>query len=199
MLVGKRMTPNPVTVAPQETLASAQAKMQAGKFRRLPVVKDGELVGIASDRDMRAHLGHEERTKITAAMSEDLVTVTPSTTIESAAQLMLKRKIGGLPVVEDGKLVGIITTSDILSAFLEVMGATEEGVARVDLVLKGAPHDLGDAAKAIAAIGSEILSVGTYREKWDENRVFYMLMRTKDVEHVAEVLKSKGFTVLGTH
>ena len=199
MLVGKRMTPNPVTVAPQETLASAQAKMQAGKFRRLPVVKDGELVGIASDRDMRAHLGHEERTKITAAMSEDLVTVTPSTTIESAAQLMLKRKIGGLPVVEDGKLVGIITTSDILSAFLEVMGATEEGVARVDLVLKGAPHDLGDAAKAIAAVGSEILSVGTYREKWDENRVFYMLMRTKDVEHVAEVLKSKGFTVLGTH
>src|SRR5208337_792427 len=99
MLVGKRMTPHPVTVAPNETLAAARAKMQAGQFRRLPVVQDGKLVGIVTDRDLRPHLGHEERTRVTAAMTEDLVTVTPATTLEYAAQLMLKRKIGGLPVV----------------------------------------------------------------------------------------------------
>jgi acetoin utilization protein AcuB len=199
MLVGKRMTTHPVTVAPNETLAAARAKMQAGQFRRLPVVQDGKLVGIVTDRDVRPHLGHEERTRVTAAMTEELVTVTPATTLEYAAQLMLKRKIGGLPVVEDGKLAGIITTSDILTAFLDVMGASEEGVARVDLILKEAPHDLGDAAKAIAGVGSEILGVGTYREKWEESRVFYVLIRTKDIDHVAGVLKAQGFSVLGTH
>ena len=197
MLVGKRMTAHPVTVAPNETLAVARAKMQAGHFRRVPVVQNEKLVGILTDRDIRQHLGHEERTKVTAAMTEELVTVTPATTLEYAAQLMLKRQIGGLPVVEDGKLVGIITTSDIVTAFLDVMGASEEGVARVDLILKEAPHDLGDAAKAISGVGSEILGVGTYREKWDESRAFYVLIRTKDVDYVASVLKAQGFSVLG--
>ncbi len=199
MLVGKRMTAHPVTVAPNETLAVARDKMQAGHFRRLPVVQDEKLVGIVTDRDLRPHLGHEERTRVTAAMTEELITVTPATTLESAAQLMLKRQIGGLPVVEDGKLAGIITTSDILTAFLDVMGASEEDVARVDLMLKDAPHDLGDAAKAISGAGSEILGVGTYREKWEESRVFYVLIRTKDIDQVAGVLKAQGFSVLGIH
>ena len=199
MLVGKRMTPHPVTVTPQETLAAARAKMQAGHFRRVPVMQNGKLVGILTDRDIRQHLGHEERTKVTAAMTEDPVTVTPATTLESAAQLMLKRQFGGLPVAEDGKLVGIITTSDVVTAFLDVMGATEEGVARVDLTLKEPPHDLADAAKVISSAGAEILGVGTYREKWDESRVFYVTLRTKDVNQVASALKAQGFSVLGTH
>ena len=199
MLVGKRMTPNPVTVAPGETLAAARAKMQAGHFRRLPVVKDEKLAGMLTDRDVRQHLGHEERTRVTAAMTEDPITVTPATTLEDAAQLLLERQIGGLPVVEDGKLVGIITTSDILTAFLDVMGASEKGVARVDLMLKEPPHDLADAAKAISSAGSEILGVGTYREQWDESRVFYLMLRTKDVDQVASALKAQGFSVLGIH
>ncbi len=199
MLVGKRMTRNPITVAPSETLATAHAKMTAGHFRRLPVVQDGQLVAMVTDRDLRQHLGHEHQVRITAAMTENPITVTPATTLESAAQLLLKHKIGGLPVVEDGKLVGIITSSDVLTAFLDVMGVLEEGVARVDLVLEAAPHDLGDASKAISGAGSEILGVGTYREKWDNGQVFYLLIRTKDIDHVAGVLQSHGFSVLGVH
>lgn len=199
MLVGKRMTRNPITVSPSDTVATARGKMQAGNFRRLPVVENGKLVGLVTDRDLRQHVGHEDRVKITAAMTETLITVTPATTLESAAQLLLKRKIGGLPVVENGKLVGIITTSDVLTAFLDVMGVLEEGVARIDLVLEAPPHDLGDASKAIAGAGSEILGVGTYREKWDAGQVFYLLIRTKDVDHVSAALQSKGFSVLGVH
>lgn len=199
MLVGKRMTRNPITVSPSDTVATARGKMQAGNFRRLPVVENGKLVGLVTDRDLRQHVGLEDRIKITAAMTEALITVTPATTLESAAQLLLKRKIGGLPVVENGKLVGIITTSDVLTAFLDVMGVLEEGVARIDLVLEAPPHDLGDASKAIAGAGSEILGVGTYREKWDDGQVFYLLIRTKDVDHVSAALQSKGFSVLGVH
>src|SRR5213083_1866129 len=116
MLVRNRMTQNPVTVTPQDTLAMAQEKMAVGRFRRLPVVQDGTLVGILTDRDVRRHVGVQARTRVVAAMTESPFTVSPLTTVEEAAQLMLTHQIGGLPVVEDGKLVGIITTSDVMQA-----------------------------------------------------------------------------------
>lgn len=121
MFVRHRMTPNPVTVDPQNMLAAAQEKMTAGHFRRVPVVQDSILVGILTDRDIRRHAGAEERTKVRAAMTETPLTVSPSTTVEEATRLMLKHQISGLPVLENGKLVGIITTSDMLQAFLEMI------------------------------------------------------------------------------
>jgi len=102
MLVSKRMRKEPVTVGPQDDLATVQKKMKEGGFRRIPVVEGGRLVGIVTDRDIRQHLGYLEKTKVNAAMTEKLVTVLPKTTLEEAAQLLLKHKIGGLPVVEDG-------------------------------------------------------------------------------------------------
>lgn len=199
MLVGKRMNKNPVTVTPQDTLATAQAKMHAGGFRRLPVVENGQLVGIVSDRDVRQHVGHLEQTKVNAVMTEEVVTVTPLTTLEEAAQVLLKRKIGGLPVVEEGKLAGIITTSDILQAFLDVMGASEEGAARIDLLLEGEGYDLTGAAKTIAEEGGEILGVGTYRERWGKSPVFYLRLRAANPARIADVLKERSYTVLGVH
>lgn len=199
MLVGKRMNKNPVTVTPQDTLATAQAKMHAGGFRRLPVVENGQLVGIVSDRDVRQHVGHLEQTKVNAVMTEEVVTVTPLTTLEEAAQVLLKRKIGGLPVVEEGKLAGIITTSDILQAFLDVMGASEEGAARIDLLLEGEGYDLTGASKTIAEEGGEILGVGTYRERWGKSPVFYLRLRAANPARIADVLKERSYTVLGVH
>ena len=197
MLVSKRMQKKPVTVTSQDHLASAQKKMKDGGFRRTPVVDNGQLVGIVTDRDLRQHLGYLEQTKVNAVMTEKLVTVLPKTTLEEASQLLLKHKIGGLPVVEDGQLVGIITTSDILHAFLDVMGASEEGTFRIDLLLEGDGHDLASASQIIATKGGEILGVGTYREKWEERPVFYLRLRGADPNQVAGVLKEKGYTVLG--
>ena len=129
MIVGNRMTKEPITVDPDDLLIRASHKMQAGGFRRLPVVSAGRLVGIVSERDLREHRGYFEHTKINGVMTENPVTVTPATTLEEAAQTLVERQIGGLPVVENGRLVGIITTSDILKAFLDVMGR-RKGAAR---------------------------------------------------------------------
>lgn len=134
MLVGRHMSKNPQTVTPDDYLAAARIKMQTGKFRALPVVSDGKLLGIITDRDLRQHLGYLDRTEVNAVMTRGVVTVTPQTTLEEAAEILLKRKIGALAVVEDGELVGIITTSDILKGFLEVMGASAEGSVRIDLL-----------------------------------------------------------------
>ncbi|MEE9550132.1 MAG: CBS and ACT domain-containing protein [Candidatus Binatia bacterium] len=197
MLVGKRMIKAPVTVTSQDSLATAQKMMREGHFRRLPIVEDGQLLGIVTDRDIREHNGFLEHTKVKAAMTEKLVTVTPENTLEEASKLLLKHKIGGLPVLEQGKLAGIITTSDIVQAFLDVMGASEEGAARIDLLLEGEGHDLSGASKTIAREGGEILGVGTYRERWEENPVFYLRLRAADPHRIAGVLGEKGYTVLG--
>jgi acetoin utilization protein AcuB len=144
-------------------------------------------------------MGHLEQTKVNVVMTEEVATVTPLTTLEEAAQVLLRRKIGGLPVVEEGKLAGIITTSDVLQAFLDVMGASEEGAARIDLLLEGEGYDLTDAAQIIAQEGGEILGVGTYRERWGENPVFYLRLRTADPARIANALREKGYTILGVH
>ncbi len=195
MLISKRMRKNPVTVGPEDFLATVQKKMKEGGFRRTPVVENGRLVGIVTDKDLRQHLGYLEKTKVNAAMTEKVVTVLPKTTLEEASQLLLKHKIGGLPVVEDGRLVGIITTSDILHAFLDVMGASEEGTFRIDLLLEGNGHDLTSASQSEK--GGEILGVGTYREKWEESPVFYLRLRGGTPNQVATILKEQGFEVLG--
>jgi acetoin utilization protein AcuB len=127
MQIVNLMTPDPIAINPDDTLANAKASMDDGRFRRLPVVEDGRLVGILTERDIREHLGYLGSTRVNAAMRTALITVTPYDTVETAAQLMLKHKIGGLPIAAGGKLVGIVTTSDLLKAFLWISsGSTSE-------------------------------------------------------------------------
>ena len=118
-LVGTWMTRNPVSATPHEKLDSIAAKMHAGGFRCVPVVNDGAAVGIVTDRDIRQHIGYLDQTEAFKAMSEALITVTPSTGIREAARLLRERKVGGLPVLEDGKLTGVITTCDVLEALTQ--------------------------------------------------------------------------------
>ena len=119
-LVATWMTKNPVTATPHEKLEAIAAKMHAGGFRCVPVVCDGAPVGIITDRDVRQRTGLLDQIEAFKAMSEALVTVTPETDIREAARLLRERKIGALPVVEDGKLAGVITTGDVLEALTHV-------------------------------------------------------------------------------
>ena len=155
MIVGNRMTQEPITVDPEDLSIRASLKMQAGGFRRLPVVSDGKLVGIISERDLREHRGHLEQIKINGIMTENPITVTPATTVEEAAQIMLERRVGGLPVVADGRVVGIVTASDILRAFLDVMGASHGGSSRIDFLLEGEEHGFVEATRLVAREGGE--------------------------------------------
>jgi acetoin utilization protein AcuB len=118
------MTSDPVTTHPQDNLSRAKSIMEVGGFRRVPVVDDGRLVGILTERDLQKHSGFLESTRVNAAMRTALITITPHNTVEDAARLMLQHKIGGLPIVAAGRLVGIVTTTDLLKAFLNVVEAT---------------------------------------------------------------------------
>lgn len=134
MRVSDYMTPNPLTVSPEDNLRTAIDQIvKVG--RRLPVVNDqGELVGIITDRDLRLVVNSplilRERwqdevlltqTNVGAIMSSPVITIEPDAWVDQAAKLMLDSQISGLPVVKDNKLVGIITVSDLLRALITLM------------------------------------------------------------------------------
>jgi acetoin utilization protein AcuB len=130
MQVLNLMTADPVSVGSHDTLAQAKAIMDEGHFRRLPVVDGEQLIGILTERDIREHTGYLESTRVTAAMRTALITLGPRATVEEAARVMLRHKIGGVPIIDDGKLVGIVTTSDLLKAFLAMVEASHHGAGR---------------------------------------------------------------------
>ena len=126
MKLANCMSPNAITLTSRDTLATAKSLMDTNGIRRLPVVDNGKLVGILTERDIRKHWGYLDATLVDAAMTAEPLTIRPQASAEEAARLMLDLKIGGLPVVEGGELVGVVTTSDILRAFLGVVRATQE-------------------------------------------------------------------------
>jgi len=199
MFVRQRMTANPITISPQDTLATAREQMTNGKFRRLPVVQDGALVGILTDRDILRFIGSEERTRVVGAMTETPLTIPPTLPVEDAVHLMRKHQVSGLPVVEQGKVVGMITTSDIMQAFLEVSGAAVQGSVRIDLLRTSKEGDLTDAAAVITQLGGEVLSVGTYKDPWSEQPIFYLRARGIEAGTASSTLEKKGYTVLSVH
>ncbi len=128
------MTKNPETISPDEPLRAAMEKMQSGKFRRLPVVQDGALVGIISDRDLRRATNsplvlHErwyddmllDHISVLGAMTPIPITVAADAPLLDAVRLMRDHKIGGLPVLSGETLVGIITETDALNYLIHLL------------------------------------------------------------------------------
>lgn len=123
MLVRDRMSRPAVTVRQDADFQKALALMQEKRLRRLPVVDDdGHLVGIVVERDLlvAAMRYLQSRVEVGDVMSRNVVTVGPDADLNEVARTMLERKIGGLPVVEHGRLVGIVTESDIFRRFVEL-------------------------------------------------------------------------------
>ncbi|MEZ4770327.1 MAG: CBS domain-containing protein [Caldilineales bacterium] len=130
--VAEIMTTDVLSVDPQNSVATAIRLMRTGQLRRLPVVQDGRLVGIVTSGDVRRITGMSsvvrdpsgdnflwQHIPVANVMTLDVITTTPDTLIAEAARLMIERKISGLPVVEQGRLVGILTTSDLLEALID--------------------------------------------------------------------------------
>jgi acetoin utilization protein AcuB len=120
------MTKHPETIAPGDMLSKAKEMMDVGGFRRLTVVQEGRVVGIITERDLREHGGYLKSTKVDVVMKSPVLTVDSHTSVEDAARMMLAKKIGGMPVVDAGKLVGIVTTSDMLRALLSVIETAQK-------------------------------------------------------------------------
>ncbi len=175
MLVHERMSRNPYTITEETPVEEALKRMREFHVRRFPVVsKAGKLVGIVAERDLlyaspspatslSIYELHYLLSKLTVAevMTKDVITVTEDTPVEDAARIMTDRKIGSLPVVRDGQLVGIITETDLFKLFLELLGARKKGV-RLTMLLPDAKGTLAKVTGAIAERGGNIIALGTF-------------------------------------
>ena len=184
MLVHERMSKNPITITEDTPISEALQFMRDENVRRLPVLnKKGELVGIVSERDLlyaspspatslSIYEIHYLVSKITVSevMTKDVLTVTEYIPLEEAARIMADNKIGGLPVTRDGKLVGIITESDLFKIFTEILGARDMGV-RLSMLVPEQPGILADITRAIADMGGNIVSLGTFLGEDPTNRL----------------------------
>lgn len=153
MLVRSRMTRDVVTVAPKTTVAMALEVLETHNIRHLPVLDGARLVGILSDRDLRLALsgGHPEDTVVTQVMNPEPRTVATTTTVEAAARILTDHRVGCVPVVDGGDLVGILTGSDLLRAFVELLTGRERH-ARLELL---APDRPGELARVVRLVGIE--------------------------------------------
>jgi acetoin utilization protein AcuB len=210
LLVKDSMTREVVTLSPEDTAKTALALCRERRIRHLPVLEEGRLVGIASDRDFRAAappLGDRGRTaalaeiRVGEVMAREVVTALPDDPIEQAANTMRERRIGCLPVVEDGELVGIITASDVMNALVYLVGAHEPG-SRMEISLPDRPGSLAGAAGVFGMCGINIVSaaMGTTREPTDEGatreRIVVFRVDTIDASGVIRYLEEAGYTVL---
>ncbi len=209
MLVGKRMTRNPITVHPDISIAEAMEWMQREKVRRFPVVdKHGKLVGIVTREDL-LHGSPSSATslsvwevsyllsqvKVGEVMTKDVITVTEDVPVEEAARLMADNKIGCLPVLRDGTLVGIITESDIFKVFLELFGAREKGL-RVTLLAPYFKGSLAQISSAITQRGGLILALNVFLGEDPSN--WGCMLKVADIskEELLEVIKPHVVEVL---
>ncbi len=174
MLVKEYMHHPVITVHPETTMPEALDLMRAQHIRRLPVVDNrGHLVGIIAEKDLLRASPSEATTlsvweareltrKVTveSLMTHDVVTISDDTPLEEAARIMEDSDISGLPVTVEGKLVGIITESDLFKAFLEMLGGREAGVRLTILVPRG-PGQLAKVAQQIVNLGGDIIALAT--------------------------------------
>lgn len=124
------MRRHPETIGPDDSLGKAQEMMRVGGFRRLPVVKSGHVIGFLTERDLRTHAGYFEATAVNAVMHAPVISVDSNATVQEATSIMLRHKIGGLPIMDKGRLVGMVTTTDLLRAFLEILNTAEKAQGR---------------------------------------------------------------------
>ncbi len=205
MLVGRCMRTTLITLTQNGTLAQARDLLHANRIRHLPIVEGDRLLGILTDRDIRqaspsstAGIGPERTAAFLAgipvsqAMIRDVRTVSPYTTIEEAAQLMIEHKIGCLPVTESGRLVGIITETDILGVLVDVMGIREPS-SRLELGIPDRPGALADITRIIKKHEVSISSIVTLPHREAGKRLAVIRLKTMNLQPILKDLAAEGY------
>ena len=190
------MVPNPITVAVQTTVQQAIELMKINSIRHLPVVDaQNQLQGLLTLADLKQALIPSMLGDLTLAdmMIKKPLTVGPDDDIEIAAQLIYKHKISGLPVTQRKKLVGILTESDILRAFIDMMGILSSS-ARIDIITGDDPGDLNRAIQIIHEQGGDIINVGMTAQQ-SANRSYYFRLAPCDTQSIQKALEVGGFVV----
>ncbi len=208
MLVRKKMHKDLVTVTKDEKMTVAKKVMKEKNIRHLPVVDGKKLIGLVTNMDIRKAEAspatsleirelHYLLDKLTIGeiMTRNVITISPDISIEEATTLLHDNKIGCLPVVEDGNLVGIITENDVMEILIEVMGMKEKG-SRVEVIVDDKPGALADITRIIKEHNVNITSLVTDAADEPGKRLVVFKLKTFYFEPIKKALEGAGFPVV---
>jgi acetoin utilization protein AcuB len=202
------MTKNPVTIDSETLVLDAQKVMKENNIRRLPIVDKGKLVGIITQHDLleaspspATSLSIHElnyllaKMKVKEIMKKNPVTITPDTPFEEALKIGQEKKIGSFPVVDNGKLVGIVTESDIVRFLTRALGLKEEGSR---ITIEGLGGKLSDLERIISIVNQHqtiILSMVSLPRSEKKDWMIVLRLKTTDPDPIVRDFKKAGFNV----
>lgn len=207
MLVRNKMTPNVITASPDTTLADALKLTRGNRIRHLPIVQNQRLVGLVTDRDLRLAMPpvwasdtdhHELRNALNTRSVREVMVTTIITTdadapIEEAARKLYEHRIGCLPVLEGEELIGIITETDLLRAFVELFGADEPGT-RLEIMMQDKPGELSRVVRAIG-VDFKININGIVLPRIGNDRLAVVHLATDETDSIIQHLRRLGYRV----
>jgi len=207
----EKIQKNPVTISPEASFFEARNLVHEKGVRHLPVVdKNGKLVGIVTDRDIREAapsdatlLSVQElnyllgKLKVSAFMTpkDKLLTISPDALIEEAVQLMHDHKIGCLPVIEGEKLYGIFTETDALSHLVDIFGFKEKGT-RLTVALEDKPGTMLGVLEVFKKHNVNVISIVSPSFMVEGKRIAAVRIKTEDYKDVVQDLEKAGYQVL---
>jgi acetoin utilization protein AcuB len=215
LLVQDWMTRNLVTLSSEANVAEALVLCRERRIRHIPILEEGRLVGIVSDRDLRdasPALDDPERTRtlreirVGDVMTREVVTVAPQASIENAAQQMYELKIESLPVVVEGpladegsavdagELLGIVTSSDVMRALVMLAGLPEPG-CRIEVRVPNREGILAEVAGRIRDLEVDIVGVLSDPDRRSGSRTMVFQLATADPSSVIQSLRTAGYEV----
>jgi len=190
MKIHSLMIPDPISITDKATIEEAINLMKINSIRHLPVITKGKkLKGLVTLSDLKQGLIPSMLGDVSLSdlMIKRPITVEPNEDIEIAAQQIYKHKISGIPVVKNTKLVGIITETDILRAFINMMGILTAS-SRIDVIIGDEPDSFRTALQIINDAGGDIINVGMTAEQ-DGKRLYYFRLTACKMD------VSKGYRV----
>jgi acetoin utilization protein AcuB len=195
MNVGRRMSHPVITIPPSFPITKAHELMARENINQCPVVKNGKLVGLVTEKDiLKAYPSSAttlavweitslvEKIKVEDVMIKQFQTVEEDTPIEVAARVMVDHKISALPVLRGKELVGIITETDLFKIMLEMLGARRSGV-RFSVLMKNQPGEIAKLSQAIFKNGGDITALSTF--EGDSASNFLITMKVDGIDEKA--------------
>lgn len=211
MIVKEIMSENPVTIGRTAKLRTVNKLMKANKIRHVPVISNGKLVGIVTEKDIRYAMIPEkipgkkvpqgwnlDHLTVKDIMTKEILTISQDAHVEDAARIIYKNKIGALPVIKSNKLVGIISVMDLLGVFIEMMGMLESS-SRIDVLMARNQTNFDKVSNIIRKNNGQIISVGlSPYQKSRKQGVYLFRLESCDIKPIVKDIKSTGFSILSS-
>jgi len=211
MFVKDIMTMNVVTIPSNTSISDAKRIMEAHRIRRLPIVDRGKLVGMVTEHRLEAYTPSKAttlsvweigyllgNTPVKDIMEKNVVTVTPDMTVEEVLALAQEKAVGALPVLEDGRVVGIVTTNDFFYKIANpVLGIGMPGT-RVEVIGRGDDKVIENVVSLANRQGIRIITIHVVNipESPEEKKDIVIHLDTEDTGKFVEELKTKGYEVI---